>query len=398
MVNKANGVDQAIRPRERVLLALNHREPDRVPIDLGTGNATSITVPAYERLKSHLNIYSPTQIMDRSFQVVDIEESILQLFSVDTRKLSLGKHDNWQDIELPDDCYQDEWGIIRRRSEFTYTYDVIKSPLSGEIGVLDILNYSWPDPHDPGLFRGLTERANALYSTPFAIVLPLGAGVVHQSQFLRGFEDWFVDLAWHPDLMGTLMDAILDIRLEIVRQALTLVGESIDIVFIGDDLGGQRSLLFSPQTYRRVIKPRHKRAIELIHNLTPAKVVYHTCGSVVPLIPDLIEIGVDALNPIQVSAKDMDTLKLKKEFGNDIAFWGAIDTHHVLPNGTSREIIEEVKLRVGHLAIGGGYVLAADHNIQPDVSPENIMTLFAAAQREGHYPIRFQELGESRGN
>jgi uroporphyrinogen decarboxylase len=380
--------------RERVLLALNHREPDRVPVDLGTSNATSITVPAYERLKAYLSIDAPTRIMDRIYQVVEVDEAILQRFSVDTRLLALGKPDNWQDIELADDCYQDEWGVVRRRPASSFCYDLHRSPLSGEISLHDVLRYPWPDPQDPGRFRGLRERTLALRATDYAVVFPLGAGIVHQSQFLRGFEDWFVDLIWQPDLMGALMDATLDVRLEIARQALSLVGDLVDVVFVGDDLGTQTGLLMSPQTYRRVIKPRQKRAFDLIHSLTPARLAYHTCGSVAPLIDDLIEVGVEALNPVQVSARNMDTQVLKARFGSRVAFWGGIDSQRILPCGTPDEVRQEVRLRIAHLAPGGGYVLTSVHNIQPDVPPENICALFDAAREEGGYPLAGSTAGQ----
>jgi uroporphyrinogen decarboxylase len=372
-------------PRERVMLALNHCEPDLVPIDLGTSNATSLTVPAYERLKEYLGYTEPTHVMDRIYQVVDVDEYILQKFSIDTRRLPLGKRDNWQDIELPDDCYQDEWGVIRRRPPTSFCYDLYRSPLSGEITPNDILHFPFPDPEDFGRLRGLRENALILRATNYAIVLSLGVGVVHQSQFIRGFNDWLTDLVTQPALLSALMEAILDVRLEIARQVLKLVGDLIDVVFVGDDLGIQTGMMMSPSTYRRVIKPHQKRAFDVIHALTPAKLVYHTCGSIVPVIDDLIEVGIDALNPVQVSAKDMDTEMLKKRFGDRLAFWGAIDSHNVLPYGTTEDVRREVRLRIAHLAGKGGFILTSVHNIQGDVPPENICTLFDAAREEGIY-------------
>jgi uroporphyrinogen decarboxylase len=224
----------------------------------------------------------------------------------------------------------------------------------------------------------LRERARALHEgTDFAIVLTLGIGPVHISQFLRGWTEYMEDLVERPAFAEALMDHVVDFWVAVTERALAEAGEFVDIVVFLDDVGGQRAPLMKPEMYRRMIKPRHRRLVDS-GKRHGKRVLWHTCGSVYALIPDLIDIGIDALNPVQVSAAHMDPKRLKREFGRDLAFWGGIDTHRVLPFGTPADVCDEVKRLIEDLASGGGYVLGAVHNIQPDVPPENILALYAA--------------------
>jgi uroporphyrinogen decarboxylase len=212
-------------------------------------------------------------------------------------------------------------------------------------------------------------------TTDYAVVLNFGVGPVHISQFQRGWAQWMEDLLARPAFAEGLMDRIMDFLVAVAQRALEEAGEFVDVVVFLDDIGGQRAPLFRPELYRRMIKPRHRRLVETARRYGKP-VLWHTCGAVVPLIPDLIDIGVDALNPVQVSAKDMDPARLKREFGKDLAFWGGIDTHRVLPSGTPEDVRRAVAQAVSVLGERGGYVVAAVHNIQPDVPPENIAALF----------------------
>jgi uroporphyrinogen decarboxylase len=206
---------------------------------------------------------------------------------------------------------------------------------------------------------------------------------------LRGWENFYMDLVENVAIAETLMDRFLEIRLAIAGRALQEVGEDIDIVMVtSDDLGMTDRLLVSPSLYRALIKPRQQRTFDFFRARTGAKLYCHTDGAVYPLIPDLIEIGVDALNPIEVSAVGMgDTRMLKAEFGKKLTFGGAIDTRRVLPFGTPEEVREEVRRRIHDLAPGGGYVVSPVHNIQPDVPPENVVAMYDAAYDLGHYPL-----------
>ena len=220
----------------------------------------------------------------------------------------------------------------------------------------------------------MKERAEYLHEkTDYAVVLNLGATILHTSQYMRGFEGWFIDIATRPEFMNVLMDTILDIHLKTIRNTFREVnGKHVDIVFVADDLAGDDKLMISPRMYRKFLKPRHKKIIDCIKEYTEAKIMYHSCGAVVPLIPDLIENGVDILNPVQTTAQGMNTKALKEQFGEKLTFWGGIDTREILPHGTVEQVEEEVKQVIRDLAPGGGYVLNFVHNAQPDVKPENI--------------------------
>jgi uroporphyrinogen decarboxylase len=311
---------------------------------------------------------------------------MLERFAIDTRGLSQGDPDHWQDIVFPDGSYQDEWGVVRSKPEGCLYYDLTRSPFRGEPSLEDLRKFPWPDPHDPGRCRGLADSARRLHQeTDYAVVLNMPGGIVHQSQFMRGFEGWFTDLILNPTFFHALMDRLADLWIEMARDELEAVGNWVDICFYGDDVAFQNGPMMSQELYRKMIKPYHKRLFSFIKSRTSAKILYHTCGSVVHLIPDLIDMGVDALNPVQVSAQGMDTRRLKQEFGRHISFWGGIDTQKVLPFGTPEEVAAEVRRRIEDLAPGGGYVLCAVHNIQADVPPENICAMYDAALEYGRY-------------
>ncbi len=375
--------------RERVLAALNHREPDRVPIDFSGSRCSSIHVAGYEKLKRQLGVDAPNIISDRMMQPVLVDERILERFDVDTRALLPGAPDRGGDVELDGITYRDEWGVVRSKPAGTYWYDLRESVLAGEITVQDILRHPWPNPDDPGRTRGLRQRALALKQKgDYALVLNLTVGVVHISQYLRGFQDWYMDLAADQALIGALMDAIVDTSMAMARNIMKEVGDLVDIAFTGDDLGTQGGPQMSPETYRKVIKPRHARFFRQVQEMCPqAKIALHSCGSVHPLLNDLIDIGVQVLHPIQVAAKGMDPARLKAEFGDRLSFWGGIDSQKVLPYGTTEDVKEEVRRRLAQMGQGGGYMVAAVHNIQPDVPVENVVAMYDHAREIGVYPL-----------
>jgi uroporphyrinogen decarboxylase len=366
--------------RERVMRALNHREPDRVPLDLGATRSTSIVVQAYERLNAHLGSGETPRIFSKWLNIAHPSQAMLARFDIDTRSLSQGAPENRPDVLLPNDSYTDEWGVMRSRPAGSLYYDLTGAPLAGDVSEADLRAFGWPDPHDPGRTRGLAQAARRLHrETDYAVVLNMPGGIVHQAQFLRGFEDWFTDLVANQPFLQAMMERLADLWIEMAKDEFDAVGDDVDICFYGDDMAFQDGPMMSMDLYRKMIKPHHARLFSYIRSRTSARIVYHTCGSVVHLIPDLIEMGVDALNPVQTSAKGMDTRRLKREFGNDICFWGAIDTQRVLPFGTPEQVRAEVRRRIEDLAPGGGYVLCAVHNIQADVSPENICAMYEAA-------------------
>jgi uroporphyrinogen decarboxylase len=215
-----------------------------------------------------------------------------------------------------------------------------------------------------------------------------GAGVFEQSVAIRGNENFYVDLIANPKLATAIMDKMLEFYIGFWEEMLPIVGPYVQVIKVGDDLGMQNGPLISPDLYRSLIKPRERELISFIKKRTDAKIYFHSCGSVYEFIPDLIEIGVDVLNPIQVSAKDMVTKRLKQEFGERLSFWGAVDTQQVLPFGSQEDVEAEVRKRIGDLAPGGGYILSSVHNIQAKVPPENIAAMFDAAFKYGEYPIQ----------
>jgi uroporphyrinogen decarboxylase len=363
--------------RQRVVTALSHQEPDVVPIDLASTIDSSIVVEGYQRLKAHFYVESENVLTNRMMRVVDVDERVLQALDIDTRGVfPAGPPDQI----MGEDRYRDEWGVERIRPPGSYYYDERTFPLAGEITAGDIARYPMPDPDDPIRIVGLVERVDEIHRAGYAAVLNLPSAFVHKTQYLRGFEDWFADLALNQDLLAALFDAVLEVSLAICVHQLNEVGADVDVILTADDLGVQRGLMMSPDVYRKLIKPRHARYFELIHAMSPAKVLFHTCGSVVDIMGDLVDIGVDVLHPVQVTARGMDPETLKREWGEVMAFWGAIDTQRTLCQGSVEEVRSEVEQRIEVLGRGGGYVLGAVHNIQPDVPVDNIVAMYEHAR------------------
>ncbi|MBT4500517.1 MAG: uroporphyrinogen-III decarboxylase [Gemmatimonadetes bacterium] len=377
-------------PRERVMATLDLQEPDRVPVDLAQAGGDGITAVAYQHLIDHLGLPPrKLRIMSKLAQSVHVDEDVLQRFRVDFRRLDMGRPDNGQNEPVGEDGYRDEWGVVRTRPEGSYYYDLTESPFT-EDTLAAIDRYPWPDAEDPGRYRGLRERARKLHeNTDYAVVLNVNSAFFLRCAELRGWENFYMDMAGNPEFASALMKKYLDIRLRMAERTLEEVGDHVDIVFAtSDDLGMTDRPIVSPEMYRQLIKPLQKKTFDFFKARTPAKRFFHSDGALYPIIADFIEIGVEVLNPIQVSAVGMgDTAKLKREFGDRLAFWGAIDTHQVLPLGTPEDVREEVRRRIADLGPGGGYVVCSVHNIQPEVPPENVVAMFDAAHELGRYPL-----------
>ena len=366
--------------RERVLRAVSLQEPDRVPMDLGSHLNSSIHKIAYENLKNHMGLLTgcPMTLKSKMMQDVMVDDEILDALDIDVRGVYCGGPDDAGPGEQPDGTWIDEWGVIRAKPEKGYYYDVIPpAPLAGDITISDIVNYPWPNPDDPGITRELKRQVKHWRSTTdCALVLNLHSPFVHQTQYLRGFEDWYTDLAGNTKIAQALFDACMEVRMGYARNILREVGSDVDIVVTADDMGTQQSLQFSPRTYRQLFKPRQARYFDLIRSMTDASLLFHSCGSVYPILNDLIEIGVQILNPVQTRAADMDPVTLKREFGDRLAFWGGIDIQQVLPFGSPDDVRADVTHLFETLGAGGGWVLCPSHDIQPEVPPGNIVTLY----------------------
>jgi uroporphyrinogen decarboxylase len=373
--------------RQRVLAALNHEEPDRVPVFFGTSGVTSMIEPAYDRLKAHLGITTPTQSFWRAFRYAILDEEVMARVHSDGRPLIPGAPESGHPRDISATEYIDAWGIHWRLSPGSIYYDIATPPLA-EATIDDLDSYHWPNLAVASRTAGLAERARAIRESGHAVVLLSGVSPFEYCYMLRGIENWLADMAAEPEFALALLEKVASVMEDGVRALLTEVGDLTDVIITGDDLGSQEAPMISPTMYREMVKPFHKRINATIRSLSDTKIFYHSDGNIISLIDDLIDNGVDLLNPVHVAANEMgDTARLKREFGDRISFCGGIDTARVLPRGTPEEVREEVRRRIRDLAPGGGYILASVHCIQPDVPPENLIAMFDEAMISGRYPI-----------
>jgi len=377
--------------RERVVTVLNHQEPDRIPLDIGGSSSTSIVVEGYEKLKQYLGFSTETKIMNKVFRVARLDMKIMYRLGCDCRPISIKPPSNWTSPPSGPGTFIDIWGITWKQANYNegcFYYELLKSPLA-EAAVEDLDHYPWPDPLDPGYTRGLAEEVKGLYeNTEYALVGNSGFKSFWELGYmLRGYDQFLMDLIINPGFVSALMSKLLEINIAGTGRFLDVVGPYIQVIRTADDLATQTGLLMSPQTYRKLIKPVYKKYYDFIRSKTDAKIFYHSCGNVIELLNDLIEIGLDVINPVQVSAMG-DTAELKSRFGERLVFWGGIDTQWVMPRGTKKDVEAEVKRRIHDLGPGGGYVVAAVHNIQPDVPPQNIIAMAEATRKFGTYPLK----------
>lgn len=378
--------------RQRVQLALAHQEPDHVPFDLGGTVLSSIQIQAYQRLRNLLGLGGQPEIMHVVQQIAVIADDLRALWGADVCNVASRDSSSFRLEKHESDGYiyfHDEWGAgWKMPKEGGLYFDLFDSPLAKIQSPADLERHAWPDATDPARYEGLRQRArHAAEVEGKAVFLDgLCAGIMEMSSWLRGFENFYSDLACNEKLATALMTRVMEIKMQYWDIALREAGEYADVLEEADDLGAQSRMIISPQTYRRLIKPLHKQLFDFIHARTKAKLFFHSCGAIRPIIPDLIEIGVEVLNPVQVSAAGMDSAELKREYGKDLAFWGGgVDTQSILPYGTPQQVREEVKRRIGDLAPGGGFVFAPVHNIQSDVPAENIVAMWEAWQTYGTY-------------
>jgi uroporphyrinogen decarboxylase len=378
--------------RERLGLALGHQEADRVPFDLGGTGLTSIHIAAYQGLRQHLGMPTkPVRIAHVAEQLAVIDEDLAELLQTDVRPLVPGTPSQFR-YQFRDqgayEAYTDEWGIgWRKPKDGGLYYDMYQHPLAAADSLDAFQAYPFPDPLDDQRFAALRSQAEAAVARGRIVALagPC-AGISEVYSWLRGYEQYYIDLALNKTFVATMLDRLVEFKCAFWERALQEVGDLVDVVIEADDLAGQRSLLMSPDTFRSLIKPRHRRLFAFIKEQAPVKLLFHSCGAVRPLIPDLIDVGIDILNPVQISAAGMDLVELKQEFGRDLVFWGGgVDTQGVLTRGTPEDVAEDVRRNIEALAPGGGFVFAAVHDIQADVPPENIMAMWEAWQRFGGY-------------
>ena len=410
--------------RERVLLSINHREPDRVPIDLGSTPSSGISAIAYNKLKGYLGIHQGhNRVYDVVQQVTQIEDSLVDRFKVDV--LDLGRTFNTQDsdwytVKLPDGSKAEYpiWFKPVRQEDGSYIafsgdsedgriaigkmangatfYDQMVFPyiddypenygcLSEAMGkvVWSALAHSpWDNAQKPDFWTKLRENALTLKNnTDKAIIFVCGCNLFEWGTFLRKMDNFLMDIYTEPLKVEKLLDALLEKHLYTLGKVCEAIGDVVDIIRFGDDLGMDSGPFFAPEVYRKMFKPRHSALCDYVKKHSNMKTFLHSCGSLYKIMPDLIEAGYDIINPVQTVCRDMEPERLKREFGQDITFWGGdVDTRHVLNNGNVKQVKEDVKKRLEVFAPGGGYIFNPIHNILPDVPPENIVAIFEAVE------------------
>lgn len=389
--------------RERIAAALAHKESDRVPIDLGGTESSGIMGICYNRLKDRLGVGERTQIYDLSQMIAKVEPSVLEAVGSDAMPLLIEPKE-WQSWTLQDgspgeipakmrieelengDSVQiaDDGTVVSRCPAGGVYFDTCQHPLQSvstvehiDAGQPFFESFDWPSYLDE-TYDDLQAKARDLHeNTDYFIVANLWVHVYASGQILRGFDNFMMDLAADKHLAHRLLDRQVEAYLPRVDKYVDAVGEYVDIIQVNDDLGMQTGPQLRPQLYREMVKPYHLRLWQYIKERSGKPLLLHSCGSVYEFIPDLIEMGIDALNPVQVAAADMDSKKLKAEFGQDMTFWGGgCDTQSVLARGTTQEVRDEVRRRVDDLAPGGGFVFCQVHNIQADVPVENVLAMY----------------------
>lgn len=386
--------------RQRLLTALDHREPDRVPFDLGSTQVTGIHIVAYRGLREALGLPAVTPAICDDVQGLALpDDDLLDRLGADVRGLfPLNSHNDrvaerirrvpkgdGEEVE----AFVDEWGITQHRPYPGGLYfTAVRHPLDGPITVADVARHPWPDTGDPRRIAGLRDLALAYRAQGRAVMIKgVLAGIFEMAQRVRGMAPLMMDLASDEALSTALLDKMVELKLAFWEMALPQLRDVVDVISEADDYGTQASQLISPRMFRRLFKPRLARLFGGIKALAPeAKLFFHSCGNVRPLLPDFIEIGVDILNPVHVRATGMNPVELKRDFGRDIVFWGGgVDTQDVLPHGTPAEVRDDVRRNIEALAPGGGFIFNTVHNIQADVPPENVLAMVEAVREYGAY-------------
>ena len=383
--------------RERVNTTLDHKEPDKVPIDLG-GNQSSIHVIAYKKLLEYLDIEDANiQYADFVQQIVRPCEEILDRFQIDVRYIKpLGGMIRVQDKELVYESKYvgdfDQFGVFwgdRAEKDLVdiLYYDPVIHPFADFKTVSDVKNYNWPDGLDKSPFIGLKDHAKQMYkNTEFALSTPPVGCIYEYCTFLFGFTKTLRYLKTKPEIIVSAMEELLKYWTDYVTTFLSEVGSFLDVVCINGDVAEQAGPIMSIKLYEKLIKPIEQKLSSRIRGLVDAKINYHSCGSIAQFIPHFTESGYDVVNPVQISAFDMEPCSLKNRFGDTISFWGGLcNSQKTLPFGTPEQIREEVRRNFDCLKPGGGFIASNIHNITAEVPPQNIVAMFDAANEFRNY-------------
>jgi uroporphyrinogen decarboxylase len=404
--------------RERIIAAIQHREPDRVPVDLGSTPSSGISVIAYNKLKKYLGMTEGhTRVYDVVQQLAQPEEMILDRFRIDV--VDIGRTFNttdqdWYDVTVADGSpaqypawfhpepqadgswlvHDKDGTLIAKMPEggtffdetcFPYmdgypgNYDTLPKAM-GKVLWAALVHSPWDHAGDPDFWQ--TLRNNALFlraHTDRALMVVCGCNLFEWGTFLRRLDNFLMDLVLEQTNVAKLLDALMEQHLATLEKVCKTVGDIVDVLRFGDDLGMDSGPFMQPAIYRKLFKPRHTILCDYVKTHSQMHTFLHTCGSIYKLIPDLIDAGFEVINPVQTNAKDMEPERLKREFGKDITFWGGgADTRFMLNRATPPEVKEHVKRRLEIFAPGGGFVFNTVHNILPDVPPENAAAMFEA--------------------
>ncbi|MCP3920228.1 MAG: uroporphyrinogen decarboxylase [bacterium] len=380
----------ALSSRERVLRALAHEEPDRVPLDM------ALTVDVYHALRAHLGLPAEPGKKSGLWTEVSSSMDLLDAMGVDIYYTGLGAPVDWTPRTGRDGLVYDEWRIGRtkvERDDGGYYWEMAEHPLAGAT-LSDIEEFPWPDPDDPGRIDGLREKILAAKEeADKAVMFKSANSIWEQSWWLYGMQSWFIDMLVKPEIVGAIMDRVTDIACRTMELGMEEVGDLVDIVRLsGEDLGTQAAPMIAPEMFESMVKPRFARlwqvARKKIAEKNPnAKLMVHSCGCIRPFIPTWIDMGLDVLDPIQPRVQGMEPEGLKRDFGAQISFHGGVDLQEVLPFGTPADVMAEVRRYIRALAPGGGYIVAPAHNVQSDVPPANLVAIRDAIAEHGQYPI-----------
>jgi uroporphyrinogen decarboxylase len=398
--------------RERLLISINHKQPDKIPIDLGSSTVTGISAIAYNNLKSYLNISSPTKVFDVVQQLASVDMEIINLFGVDALDINRVtiETDKWYEVELADGSKAEypDWFRPKKSPDgswYTTNADgLILSKMPAGAAFYDQMFFPYENGY-PESFENLKDslkkiswvvhshasnldstelRDRLVYlkkSTDKALVMSGGVKLLELGFFIRRMDNFLMDLMIEQDKLSKMLDILVEMHLAGLEQKCSTIGDIVDVIRFGDDMGMTSGAFMDMETFRKIFKPRYRILCDYVKKHSNMKIFLHSCGSIKQYIPDLIEVGFDILNPVQTNCYDMDPLTLKREFGKDITFWGGgVDTASVLNRGRPEEVRKDVLKRCEMFSKDGGFVFAPIHNILSEVPPQNIIAAYNAVK------------------
>lgn len=409
--------------RERVMAAIGHRQPDRVPLDLGATPSSGISAIAYNNLKDHLGMHSGhTRIYDVVQQVAYPEQEILDRFGVDVVDIGRAfneKDEDWYDVELADgsvgqypvwfrprkrengawEAYDREGTLIAKMPVGATFFDQMYFPyvedypedyadLDHQMGKVlwsALVHSPWDHAGEEDFYQTLRQKGLALRAqTDRALMITCGCNLFEWGTFLRRMDNFLMDIYADPENVAGLVEQLMIRHLATLEKVCASVGDIVDILRFGDDLGMDTGMFMAREKYQELFKPYHTQLNEYVHTHSGMKTLLHSCGSIYPIMGDLIDAGYDIINPVQTTARQMDPETLKREFGKDITFWGGgCSTRTVLNRSTPEEVYDHTRRMIDIFAPDGGFVFNQEHNILPDVPPENILAMYRAVADAG---------------